>query len=146
MRIYIAAPYAARELAGEIANMLDAAGHEATSTWLNATCGISEDTIGVSPLSSDEEVEMHAQSDFDDIDRSDMVLMITSTFVKLVALGIPDQWLHTGGRHTECGYALARGKAVHILGEPENVFSRAFAYKHDCVEDFLAVLDARYVW
>lgn len=138
-RIYIAAPFAARVIAASIANELEEAGHEVTSTWLNGTRGISEETVGISPSSTDEEVEAHAQGDLNDIDRSDDVLHLTGNYVSS-QYDFPTEWLHTGGRHVESGYALARGKAVHILGDPENVFARAFAFRHDSVEDFISFL------
>lgn len=137
MRIYVAAPWACRVLAGDIASQLEEVGHEVTSTWLNSTRGISEATVGISADSTDEEVEEHAQGDLNDIDRSDVVLHLTSNFCLSQVGELPEAWLHTGGRHVESGYAIAKGKAVHILGQPENIFARAFAFRHDSVSDFL---------
>lgn len=136
MRIYVAAPFAARAMAVEIAASLENAGHEITSTWHGSTRDITEGTVGLSADSTDEEVEAHAQGDLNDIDRAHAVLHLTSNYVREY-LDVPHEWLTTGGRHVESGYALAKGKAVHILGEPENVFARAFAFQHPTVDAFL---------
>lgn len=138
MRIYVASPWACRVLAAGVAGELEEVGHEVTSTWLNATRGIHNGTVGLSPDSTQEEVEEHAQGDLNDIDRADIVLMLTGDWCRAqIGEDIPEAWLHTGGRHIESGYALARGKAVHILGGPENIFARAFSFQHRTVVEFL---------
>lgn len=142
MKIYIASPYAARDLAVRVAEELIQEGHIITSTWITSTREITPGTVGPTLDVSHEDVAEHAQGDFNDIDRSDILLMLSSNFVVRNA-DVPAEWLHTGGRHVECGYAWGTAKAVHILGEPENVFGRGLAYVHIDLKSFLSWAEYR---
>lgn len=44
---------------------------------------------------------------------------------------------HRGGRHTEYGYALARGKTIVIIGPCENVFHQLADFQFDTFDDFM---------
>lgn len=141
MRIYIAAPFAARALAAEVAVQLEDAGHTVTSTWLNSTRGITEKSIGISEDSTHEDVLAHANGDLDDVFDADVLFMLTGAYCQSHTPGLPDAWLHTGGRHVEFGAAVTLKRPIHLLGEPENIFGRAYATSHPTVESFLAHLN-----
>lgn len=63
-----------------------------------------------------------AQRDLQDIREADFVLFFTDP---------PGQSTSRGGRHTELGYALALGKPVIVIGEPENIFQYGLARYED---------------
>lgn len=119
MRIYLAAPYAARAQVRQYAAELERIGFTVTSTWLEETHEISSGTIGAATAVSDAEIAMHAAADLGDIDRSDLVVLLTEGAADLVGGNGT-----SGGRHVETGYAIALGKPVVVVGEPENVFHR----------------------
>lgn len=124
MRIYLAAPFAARDLAAGLAYQLEALGHECTSTWAKSTRVITSPGLHGPTLDLDSEtVRMHALGDFDDIERADAVFMLTADWCMHNAPEITGP-LHSGGRQVEIGYALATGTRVIIIGEPENIFQR----------------------
>lgn len=137
MKIYIAAPFAARNVAMTTAFTLEDAGHEITSKWHGSTRDIHVGTVGISPESDDAEVLEHALADLADIDRCDAVLHLTGSYCSEL-VNVPLHWLHTGGRHVEVGYAIAKGKDVHLIGEPENIFGRSIAYHHESVGAFVS--------
>lgn len=115
MKVYLAAPYGARERVRERAASLAMMGHEITSTWLDETHEINAGTQGAATALPDEQVALHAAADLGDIDRSDLVFLFTAATVGVEG---------GGGRHVETGYAIALGKPVIVIGEPENVFHR----------------------
>jgi nucleoside 2-deoxyribosyltransferase len=142
MKIYVAAPFCTRDTVAQgVVEALEAAGHEITSTWIESTREIGHATIGTSKGSSDEEARRHALMDISDIEGSDAVVMVSSEYAIIQGYDGPAEWLHTGGRHVEVGVALAAGKAVHILGEPENVFGRGLAFVHYDLNALLAWID-----
>lgn len=124
MKIYIAAPFAARPYAKRIAEALQNAGHVVTSTWVLSERAINAESIGTSPVTTQRAAEDHAWGDFNDIDRADILLHITSSAALADNPDLPEEWLHTGGRHVEVGWALATDTPVHYIGEPENIFAR----------------------
>jgi len=113
VKIYLAAPYAARERVAIYAQILSEMGHQCTSEWAmgRETHDITEGTIGASPTVAVETVKAYAGGDFSDIDRADALIVLTGAYITSVLPDIPAEWLHTGGRHVE-------------VGEPENVFQR----------------------
>ena len=124
MNIYLAAPYAARDdLKAGIVPALHKVGHEITSSWIFAEHEIHEGVLDAAPEQTTEYTTRQVQLDLADIDRSQIVLLFTGAFCML-------HWelkkLETvsGGRHIETGYALALGKRIIILGQPENIFHR----------------------
>lgn len=120
MRVYIAAPYAARTQARAFAVDLETADHEVTSTWLMESHEISSSTVGAAPGVPDEEAAIHAHADLEDIENSDALVLLTES-VAVLEGGIGN----SGGRHVETGYAIARRKIVVVVGERENIFHRA---------------------
>lgn len=129
MKVYIAAAYAARDLLREnLVPILERLGHESTSGWLNGTREITVGTIGASLSRDFNAVQASAVSDFAQIEEAGVVLLLTGHAMLRLAetkgIFLEETTLHTGGRHTEVGYALANGKPVIVAGPPENVFQR----------------------
>lgn len=116
MKVYLAAPYAARDTAKDYAAELARVGFTVTSSWLEEKHEINDGTTGAATDLTDAQVAVHAAKDLADIDVSDLLVAITAK-----ALGVEGG---SGGRHVETGYAIAKGKRVLVVGEPENVFHR----------------------
>jgi hypothetical protein len=140
VKIYIAAPFAARDIGVLAAQQLQRAGHECTSSWLLSTRSITDTTIGASWDTSDEVVREHALGDLDDIKRADAVIHLTAEYA--LEHGAPDLRLHTGGRHVEVGFALAAGKIVVSVGIPENVFQRGLCHNVHTFSDAIKAVEA----
>lgn len=124
-RVYLAAPFAARDGLRVFADELDRIGMTCTSSWLATTDDIATG-IGAATEMSAEQVAEHARADLGCVDRSDCIVQFTGLAVE--ALGIPGACgptLHTGGRHIELGYALAKKRRAIIVGPAENIFQRA---------------------
>lgn len=115
MKVYLAAPYGSRSQVRLYADELQAAGFDVTSTWLAETHEINAGTEGAATSLPDDVVAAHAETDLIDINLSDVLVLFTSAYVGVEG---------GGGRHVETGYALAQGKPVIVVGEPENVFHR----------------------
>lgn len=125
MKIYIAAPFVARDyIRYQILPMLNSAGHGVTSSWLFGTREINAGSVGASESSSTDDVRRHANGDLHDVGISDVVLSLTANYFSDVVAVKDKSILHTGGRHVEVGYALANRIPVITVGEPENVFAR----------------------
>lgn len=120
MRAYLAAPYAARAQVRQYADELEAIGYTVTSTWLTEDHEINAGTVGAATALADTDVDQHANTDFADIRRSDVLVLITECVAELV-----DGTATNGGRHVETGFAIALGKPVVVVGTPENVFHRS---------------------
>lgn len=133
----MAGPWPARAmLAGGLAGRLQAAGHTVTSSWLYETAE-GEGLAGPAVALPDEAVAEHAQTDMDEIRRSEVLVGVTAEWCELETGG------HTGGRHVELGYAMGLGRRVIVLGEPENVFHRARrVVRCGSVTEVLVELDA----
>jgi nucleoside 2-deoxyribosyltransferase len=78
--------------------VLEAFGHEVTSTWLRQ---------------ADDDTNDSAVMDLHDVTRAEALVLLN-----------PREFQHsgTGGRHVEFGYALALGKPLVIVGMRSNVF------------------------
>lgn len=129
MKVYIAAPYPAREYVEKLFGVLAEAGHECTSTWALGSREINLSTVGASPATEHDDLVRHVQGDLYDIARAQGLISLTAEFCKREAnMGpdVKDEWLHTGGRHVELGYALHAAMRIKtiVVGEPENVFQR----------------------
>lgn len=124
--VYIAAPYITREEVKEhVCRPLRAMGMEPRAGWLNGTRTITPGTIGACADSDDGSVRGHALGDLGDLAACRAMLHVTGNYC-VETLNFSDgPSLHTGGRHTELGYALALSIPVVVLGEPENIFQRA---------------------
>jgi len=117
LSVYIAAPYAARELVADRITQLTRIGFTVRCRWADGT-------HDVGPEGAALEVDRGlrgawAADDLEDIDNADVFVVLAAG----EALALSD--LHrgtSGGRHVEMGYALARELPVVFVGEPENVF------------------------
>ena len=124
MKIYLAAPYAARDLLKEHLSFWEGLGYEITCGWVKGTRPLDKKSFGASEASTDDEVFEHVTGDLEDIDAADVLVHYTGNFLESMGFNDHDHRLHTGGRHVETGYAIAKQKPVVIIGEPENVFQR----------------------
>ena len=135
--IYVAAPYAAREWVREnVAEPLRAAGHRITSDWLQESTPIEAGTLAAAVALADDQVMDHVHSDVFGVAKADMLVMVTPDWIEERS-GAPVPVSSSGGRHVEFGIALAYGKRLMVLGDPENVFARACAISVSTVEDLL---------
>lgn len=100
VKVYIAARTEDQARAAAIRALLHAHGVGCTSRWLDL-----DDVPRVSPEG--------AAGCLEDIDRCDVFLLVNPREAHRSG---------TGGRHTETGFAIGRGKPTLIFGEAENVF------------------------
>lgn len=103
MKVYLAAMYQWMDRMKEERERFRAAGFEVTSQWIDN----GEESVAI--------VTRHdaAQMDFNDIDLADILVLFTLDHGTMFS---------SGGRMVELGYAMAKGKAVFIVGDRENVF------------------------
>lgn len=142
MKLYLAAPYAARDWVREVAApKLVAAGHTMTSEWLLATRAITPATLGTAAASTDAEVMYHAGKDLEEVAAADVLVHFTASYlVARTRLDPLRDNLHSGGRHVETGYALALHKSVIIMGQPENIFQRGLCHTARHLHDVETIL------
>lgn len=119
MKVYLAAPYGARSQVREFANQLTRIGFIVTSSWLEEMHEINAGTVGAAAAVKQDDVAAHARADLADIDRSDLLVLIAESVAELAG-----GTATSGGRHFESGYAVAQGKPMLVVGDPENVFHR----------------------
>jgi nucleoside 2-deoxyribosyltransferase len=112
MRVYLSGQFEDGTTLCEVRRQLQAAGYSVTSRWLDAV-GDGPATAQASDSGADTRLAGIARQDFEDIDRSDMVVVFNPA--EACSIG-------RGGRHVETGYALARGKRVLVVGARGNVF------------------------
>jgi len=145
MKIYLAAPYAGRDILKEHLDFWTdhGHGHEVTCGWVQGTRPLGTESYGISAVSTDEEVEAHARMDLEDIDRADAVVHYTAQYLQSLdtSLGSVTHNLHSGGRHVETGYAIAKNKPVVILGPRENIFQRGLCLWADDLDGALKALE-----
>lgn len=104
MTFYLAARWEDRETAKRIRSVICAAlGWKCSSRWL-------EDEP---EAKNDAEKALWARLDLDDIDKSDMLILLNPE---------KNHRSGTGGRHVEFGYAYANGKELTLIGGRENIF------------------------
>lgn len=123
MKVYLSAPYAARDRVRLAAEALSAEGHTITSSWIYATHDIRPEVLDAAPGQSDEYVQDRVAADLADIDASDVVVLFSSRWA-VRRWGLSVEQTTSGGRHIETGYAIAKGKWVIVVGPPENIFHR----------------------
>lgn len=123
MRVYIAAPYIARDWVREYVVPLLGPDFQVVSSWLYGARPLTVGHLGTSPDRPDEEVTKHARDDLSGVALAEAVLLLSGSFLRGSG-EFTDEYLHTGGRHVEVGFALARAVPVVVVGEPENVFER----------------------
>lgn len=123
MKVYLSAPFITRERMVANAAELTRMGLEVVSRWINSSGPMMTGPASAAP---DEQIATEAAEDFADIQRADVVVAFSGSAFTIHG---PDagkvSTLHSGGRHIEVGYALARNKPVIVVGEPENIFHRA---------------------
>lgn len=142
MKIYLAAPYAARDILKEDLVFWRKHDHQVTCGWVKGTRPLGTASYGISEHSTQEEVEAHTQMDFEDIDAADALVLYTAQYlVDRAGLDHNAHNLHSGGRHVETGYALAKDKPVIVVGPLENVFQRGMCMWSDDLEGALKCLD-----
>jgi hypothetical protein len=101
MKIYVAAR--SQEAGRALRDRLISLGHTVTSSWLDAS------DYGTDAARTPGNRRLNALACDADVVACDALVMIAGDGLK-------------GGRHVELGMALALGKCVYVLGEPENVF------------------------
>ncbi len=107
-KIYFAARYQHHPKLVVLASHLRALDIETTSRWIQGEHQAPDADLHTNaPL-----VQQFALEDLEDVCAADT----------LVALAEPLRAHTRGGRHVELGMALALGKRVIVVGEPENVF------------------------
>lgn len=124
MKVYLAAPYVARDTLRVCADELVGIGITVTSSWLRGQADIQIGS-GAALDESDEAVREHCRQDFADVAKADTLVVFTGLAIESMRIpGGNGPMLHTGGRHVETGYALARDIPVIVIGDAENVFHR----------------------
>ncbi len=135
MRIYLASRYSRREELCEYRKQLEAMGHDVQARWLNgehqldnAGTPIGENGAALvegqlrsgEQLSENERTERaaalrtkFAQDDWEDCMAAELQINFTEA---------PRSSANRGGRHVECGIALAQCIRVIIVGHRENIF------------------------
>lgn len=109
MRIYLAARFGRRVEMRAIALRLLELGHDITSRWVWSDNKHVDDGVNVpEPLLA----RGFADDDLEDLSNAQLVI----SFME------PPGVASRGGRHTEFGYALAKGKQLWIVGQPEHIF------------------------
>lgn len=142
MKIYLAAPFAGRDVLKEHLPVWEDGGFTVTCGWVRSTRELTPEALGSSPLSSDDEAREHAEMDLADVDAADALVHYTAAYLQSLdpSLGEVTHKLHSGGRHIETGYALAKGKDVIIIGEPENIFQRGLCLSAFDIEGAMETL------
>ena len=109
MKIYLAAMYSQKPLMEKYAKELRDLGFEVTASWLEES---HHPHSKMSDLTNNELVQ-YAIADLNDIDKSDILVFFSQD---------PETATVRGGRHVEVGYALAKNKAILVVGPAENIF------------------------
>ena len=122
LRVYFAARYSRIKEMREIRSLIEDAGGEVTSRWVNGSHQYEEPDLipagqhyqDLISAYQDDTAERFAVEDLDDVDRADMVIGFSE----------PPRVASTsrGGRHVEFGYALGKDKEMLLVGPRENVF------------------------
>lgn len=115
--VYLAGPYAARDTLAAYAHELMDVGYRVRCRWLDGTHELGPEGPAVEAARADR--IRWAREDLQDVGGADILVSFTAAAV----LPVTEQHRgKSGGRHIETGYALALGKKVILVGEPENVF------------------------
>lgn len=132
--VYLAGRYATHPEMQTRRDDLNQLGYYVTSRWING----GHEWVGV----PDEEMPVElgrrfAQEDLLDMNAADIVICFTEE---------PRTKMGWGGRHVEFGWAVARGKAVAVVGPRENVFYCLGGIAHfDTWQECLDWLMVKYV-
>ena len=87
MRVYVAAPYGAREQARTWCDWLLADGHKITSQWVYGTREITAATVHTAPGLPTDEVDVYARGDLDDVGSADVLVLMTESVAEIAAGG-----------------------------------------------------------
>lgn len=120
LKVYLAAPYAARDALRPFADELSVIGMKCTSGWLFGDGDIATGE-GAATEQSAETIREEALADLRAVGQSDCIVQFSGLAIE--ALRVKGQ-MHSGGRHIELGYALARGRRAIVIGYAENIFQR----------------------
>jgi hypothetical protein len=112
-KVYIAAAYSNKDQACRVRAIIGAIGYACTSTWLDSIHGDAVSLLN-SGKATLEQVQAWARQDLADIDAADILLLLTQD---------PTTPMVRGGRMTELGYAMGKGKTIWIIGPRENIFT-----------------------
>jgi len=115
MKVYIAAPYAGRQMVAHWIDRLTDAGHQPICRWADGTHPVGQ-AGNASEATLDDRIRW-GMDDLEDVDNADAVIVLTAE-----AAGVIPAQATSGGRHIETGYAIAKNKIVVLVGEPENIF------------------------
>ena len=107
MRVYLAAAYERHEEMRGVRDILMAFGHEITSRWIDRAAEMPPGTVESMQTDPMRFAEA-ARIDLADLDNAETVLSFAGH--------------GRGGRHTEFGFGLARGKYMIHVGAREHVF------------------------
>jgi nucleoside 2-deoxyribosyltransferase len=108
MKVYLAARYSRYPEMQGVAAILEGAGHTVTSRWVKGDHQCNDDQLANTPGWA----LKIAIDDVFDLTDADCLVLFTDP------LRTPTR----GGKQVELGMALALGKRVIIVGQPENVF------------------------
>jgi nucleoside 2-deoxyribosyltransferase len=120
LKVYLAAPFAARDALRPFADELSVIGMECTSGWLLGETDIATGE-GAAVEQPAEAIRQEALADLRAVGDSDCIVQFTGLAIE--AMRVKGQ-MHSGGRHVELGYALARNRKAIVIGHPENIFQR----------------------
>lgn len=143
MKLYLAAPYAGRDIVRDLMPVFVQAGHVVLPTWITRPAlPLGSDGFANLGTSAQHAMEMSGE-DLATVDLADVLVHFTATFLQGMdpTLGAVTHNLHSGGRHVETGFALAKNKSVITLGDPENIFQRGLTHVCPTLADALDVLD-----
>jgi hypothetical protein len=122
MKLYLAAPYAAREATAAAAVRLRAAGWTITSTWHDLP-EVDQD------MATDYELSNAARQCCEEIAEAEALMLFASDDTS------------TFGRHVEFGYALAKDKKLFLVGICESIFQYLPAvFQVGTLDEFLSVM------
>lgn len=129
MRIYIAGQYARKLELREYAKQAEAAGIKVGADWLME----SEDPNSSLNESTEAVLAKYAQKDYWDIGACDAMVFFAED---------QNNQPPRGGHHVEFGIALAMGKPILVVGDPENIFHYTPGFHIDFYENWSSALVA----
>jgi hypothetical protein len=137
VKVYVAAPYAVRDLLDPYLWSLVDNGHTLVSSWTQASHSITKGTLDTAPALTDEYAKQHSEQDVTEVKVSEALLLVP--WPKAVELAGKGVYMgeNSGGHNVEMGVALALDKPVVVWGRPANIFQRGLG---NIAEDWDAVL------
>jgi nucleoside 2-deoxyribosyltransferase len=108
MKVYLAARFEQKTELKALVPLFADHHLEVYSRWLDEDIHPNSQLSELTPAYCAEQ----AQVDLDDIDECDLFVLFADAVPKTIR----------GGKHVECGYAIAQGLRVVVIGLPENIF------------------------